>query len=267
MEAFCCRLYSVVIYPVVEFGNPRQVAGGSKMKWGWVLIPFLALASSCVSFAQENRPAPDPVQRAFIQAMRDGRFADAEKVLTDAIHDLEQSDPQNPRLSRYLKYLSQIVDRQGRRSDAIALIQRAYQIDRNAYGPSDLRNTNDLTLLASHAQIAGNNPEAERWLNEALAIVRSHQAELNSGSNIDLAASVLGSLSALYISEHRWVEAEPLLQEESKLCDHFEEPYRAGSARCGDLPERLAEVYRAEGRTVEAEQVPRESDTPATSMH
>jgi tetratricopeptide (TPR) repeat protein len=180
----------------------------------------------------------------------------------DAIHELEQSDPQDPRLSRYLKYLSQIVDRQGRRADTIALIQRAYQIDRNAYGPSDLRITNDLTLLASYAQASGNNPEAERWLNEALEIVRSHAAELNSGPNIDLAAAVLGGLSILYITEHRWVEAEPLLHEESKLCDHFEEPYRAGYAHCGDLPERLAKVYRAEGRTVEAEQVPRPLDLP-----
>jgi tetratricopeptide (TPR) repeat protein len=232
------------------------------MKWGQVLVPILALVSSCVCLAQDNRPAPDPIQRAFIQDMRAGRFADAEKLLTDAIHELEQSDPQNPRLAYYLKSLSGIMDRQGHRTDAIALIKRAYEIDRNAYGPSDLRNTNDLTLLASYAQAAGNNPEAERWLNEALEIVRSHEAELNSRSNIDLAASVLGGLSALYISEHRWVEAEPLLHEESKLCDYFEEPYRAGIARCGSLPQRLAEVYTGEGRTVDAEQVPRVADSP-----
>ena len=232
------------------------------MKWGQVLISLLALASSCICFAQDNRPAPDPIQRAFIQAMRAGRFTDAEKLLTDAIHELEQTDPQNPRLALYLKDLSGVMDRQGSRADAVALIKRAYDIDRNAYGPSDLRNTNDLTLLASYAQAAGNNPEAERWLNEALEIVRSHEAELNSGLNISLAASVLGSLSALYISEHRWAEAEALLHEESKLCEFFEEPYRAGYGRCGSLPERLAEVYTGEGRTVDAEQVPRDRNSP-----
>jgi tetratricopeptide (TPR) repeat protein len=232
------------------------------MKWGRVLVPLLALVSSCVCLAQDNPAATDATQRAVTQAIRAGRFTDAEKLLTDAIHELEQSDPQNPRLARYLKSLSQIVDRQGRRGDAIALIQRAYDIDRNAYGPSDLRNTNDLTLLASYAEVAGNNPEAERLLNEALEIVRSHEAELNSGFNISLAASVLGGLSDLYISEHRWVEAEPLLQEESKLCDFFEEPYRAGYGRCGSLHEQLAEVYKGEGRTVDAEQVPRDTDSP-----
>jgi len=232
------------------------------MKWGRVLVPLLALVLSCVCHAQDNPAAPDATQRAVTQAVRAGRFTDAEKLLTDAIHELEQSDPQNPRLARYLKSLSQIVDRQGRRADAIALIQRAYNIDRNAYGPSDLRNTNDLTLLASYAEVAGNNPEAERLLNEALEIVRSHEAELNSGFNISLAASVLGGLSDLYISEHRWVEAEPLLQEESKLCDFFEELYRAGYGRCGSLHEQLAEVYKGEGRTVDAEQVPRDADSP-----
>jgi tetratricopeptide (TPR) repeat protein len=232
------------------------------MKWGRVFVPLLALVSSCVCLAQDNPAAPDATQRAVTQAIRAGRFADAEKLLTDAIHELEQSDPQNPRLARYLKSLSQIVDRQGSHADAIALIQRAYDIDRNAYGASDLRNTNDLTLLASYAEVAGNNPEAERFLNEALEIVRSHEAELNSSMNISLAAAVYGGLSEIYIREHRWTEAEPLLQKESKLCDFFEEPYRPGYGRCGSLPERLKEVYNGEGRTVDAEQVPPEAYSP-----
>jgi tetratricopeptide (TPR) repeat protein len=232
------------------------------MKLGRVLVPLLALVSSCVCFAQDNRPAPDPTQRAVTQAMRDGRITDAEKLLTDAIHELEQSDPHNPRLARYLKSLSQVMFQQGRSADAIALIKRAYEIDRNAYGPSDLRNTNDLTLLASSAQVAGNNSEAERLLNEALEIVRTHTADLDSQMNASLAAAVLGGLTALYIDEHRWAEAEPLLREETKLCDYFEEPYRSGYARCGSLPERLAEVYIGEGRTVDAEKVPRDADSP-----
>ena len=74
--------------------------------------------------------------------------------------------------------------------------------------------------------------------------------------NVDLAAGVFGSLANLYITEKRWVDAERMMQEESKLCDLFEEPYRDGYALCGSLPGRLAEVYRAEGRTGGAEQVP-----------
>ncbi len=232
------------------------------MKWGQVLVPLLALVSSCVCLAQNSQPTPDLTQRAFTQAMRDGRLLDAEKILTDAIQELEQTDPQSLRLARYLTFLSVIMERQGRHADALALANRASEIKRIAYGPTDLRFTNDLVNQAAEASAAGDDRGAEQLLNQALEIVRSHQAELNSASNIALAAGVLGSLSALYIDEHRWVEAEPLLQEGTKLCDFFQEPFRAGYAGCGNLPERLAEVYTAEGRTVEAEQLPRTLDLP-----
>ena len=232
------------------------------MKWGRVLVPVLAYALSCVCLAQDNPPRPQQTQRAITQAMRDDRITDAEKLLTDAIHELEQSDPQSERLARYLGELSRIMERQGRHADALALADRASEIHRKAYGPTDLRYTNDLTNQALAAKFAGDNRAAEQLLNQALAIVRSHAAELNSGPNIGLAAMVLGSLTALYIDEHRWTEAEPLLQEETKLCAFFQEPFRAGYASCGNLPDRLAQVYTAEGRTVEAEQVPRTLDLP-----
>ena len=102
------------------------------MKWPRRFIPLLAIISPCACFAQTNRPARDPVQIAVTQAMRDGRQADAEKLLTDAIRELEQSDPKNPRLASYLKSLSQFADRRGSPSDAVALITRAYEIERNA---------------------------------------------------------------------------------------------------------------------------------------
>ncbi len=232
------------------------------MKLGRVLVPLLALVSSCVCLAQDNPPARDRTQRAITQAMRDGRFTDAEKLLTDAIHEIEQSDPQSLRLARYLEELSRIMERQARHADALALANRASEIKRNAYGPTDLRFTNDLANQAAAARIAGDDRGAEQLLNQALDIVRSHMADLNSPMNIGLAAGVLGSLTTLYIGEHRWAEAEPLLQEETKLCAFFQEPFRAGYASCGNLPDRLAEVYTAEGRTVDAEQVARTLDLP-----
>jgi hypothetical protein len=95
------------------------------MKWGRTFVPLLAYASSCFCFAQDSPPRPDLTQRAITQAMRDDRITDAEKLLTDAIHELEQSDPQSLRLARYLVELSRIMERQGRHADALALADRA----------------------------------------------------------------------------------------------------------------------------------------------
>lgn len=106
------------------------------MQWPRRFIPLLALISPCTCFAQTNRPARDPVQIAVTQAMRDGRLVDAEKLLTDAIRELEHTDPKNPRLANYLKSLSQFADGRGSPAEAIALITRAYEIERNVY---DLR--------------------------------------------------------------------------------------------------------------------------------
>jgi len=144
----------------------------------------------------------------------------------------------------------------------MALLQRAYEIDLNGYGPSDMRLTNDLTSIASYALIAGDKLTAEQRLNQALDIVRSNMSNLHSRLNVGLAAGVFGSLANFYINEKRWVDAERMMQEESKLCDLFEEPFRAGYALCGSLPDRLAQVYRAEGRTADAERVPPDTGGP-----
>ena len=141
-------------------------------------------------------------------------------------------------------------------------MERAFEIERNAYGPSDLRITHVLISEASSAQAAGDIGKAERLLNEALGVVRSNSAKLNSQSNIGMAAGVFGSLVTLYMDEHRWLEAEPMLQEETKLCGLIEEPYRTGYALCGRLPEVLAEVYNAEGRTVDTGQLPYTGNGP-----
>ena len=228
-----------------------------------VVLAFLAFGLSPACLAQNNSPARDPVLIAVTQAMREGRVADAEQLLTDAVRQLEQSDPQSPRLATYLKRLASFVWERGRRADALALMQRAYEIDRNAYGPTDLRLSDDLSSQAGDAQTAGDNQQAEHLFKQALEIVRLNRANLKSAGDVDLAAIVLDNLANFYMTEHRWFDAEPLLKQEAKLCEFFEEPYRAGYAGCGHIGERLAEIYRAEGRTVDAENVQPEPVVPA----
>jgi tetratricopeptide (TPR) repeat protein len=221
-----------------------------------VVLVFLTFGLSPACLAQNNPPARDPVQLEAAQAMREGRLTDAEKLLTDAIRELEQSDPQNPKLATYLKRLAGVVGSRGRRAEALALMQRAYEIDRNAYGPTGLQISDDLLRQGMDAQTAGDNQQAEHLYKQALEIVRMNRANLKTAGDVGLAAMVLDRLSYLYTTEHRWFDAEPLLKDEAKLREFFQEPYRAGYAGCGHIGERLAEIYRAEGRTVDAEHVP-----------
>jgi tetratricopeptide (TPR) repeat protein len=218
-------------------------------------MAVVLLFSSHAGRAQNGRPAPDPTKLAVIQAMREGRFVDAEKILTDAIHELEQNDPYSPRLADYLNHLSGLLDIKGHHAEAVALQERALKIHRFVFGSTNIETVPDLVNLAAAARQQGNNEEADRLLNQALDIARLNMTQIKSGRDVGIAAMAFGGLASLYIDEQRWVEAEPLLLEEAKLCDFFEVPYRAGYAMCGSLPQRLGQVYRAEGRAVEAEQV------------
>jgi hypothetical protein len=233
-----------------------------QMKCGWLFVLFVLLLFQA-SFGQNNLPAPARTQMAITQAMRDGRVEDAEKLLTDAIRELEQTDPQSVQLANFLNQLSGFVERRGRHAEAMALAERASEIERNAYGPSDLRRTIALRRDAGRAGAAGRNHEAELLLNQALEIVRVNETNLKSSMNIDLAAGVYGSFAGFYISEHRWIDAENMIQEEAKLCKFFPEPFRAGYADCGSLNQSLAQVYRAEGRTAEADQLTQDNLVPA----
>jgi tetratricopeptide (TPR) repeat protein len=224
------------------------------MKWGPLLVPVLALGVCGPCFAQNGRPTVDPTQRAITEARNAGRFMDAEKLLTDAIHELEQSDPQSPHLAQFLKELAGLLQRRGRDAEALAAMNRAYEIDRTAFGPDDLRVANDLAIQASNAQAAGNTQDAEKQLDEALTIVRSHAAKLRWNEGAGLAAGVVGAAVSVYIAEKRWVSAELLMPEETKLCGMLPEEFHDGFGLCGRLPETLAEIYRGEGRTAGVEE-------------
>ena len=232
------------------------------MKWGQLLVPFLAVGISGTCLAQGDRPAVDRTQRAVTEARNAGRFMDAEKLLTDAIHELEQSDPRSPRLAQYLKELAPLLHRRGRDVEAAAAMDRAYEIDRNAFGPNDLRIANDLVNMAWSAHTAGNDQEAERLFNQALEIVHSNAANLRWNAGAGLAAGVIGAVVSFYIAERRWVSAELLMPEETKLCDMLPEEFRTGFGLCGRIPETLEEIYRGEGRAVAVEERPRSTILP-----
>jgi len=130
------------------------------MTAGRYLLPLLALASGAVCFAQNDRADPNSLQRAITKARNDGRLVDAENMLRDGIRELEKDNPQNPQIATYLKELAPLAVRtEGERAYG-PLMERAYEIDRAAFGGSDLRVANDLGLLAAYSIRAGNLQDA-----------------------------------------------------------------------------------------------------------
>jgi tetratricopeptide (TPR) repeat protein len=230
------------------------------MKCGRTLVLLLALRFCGVCVAQENRPGPDPVVRATAQALRAGRVTDAEKILTDAIHEQEQSDPQSPRLADYLERLARVAQQLGRNSESDALMERAYEINRKAYGPTDLRITHDLISQAMSADAAGDTEKAERFFKQALEAVRANAALVNSHPG--MGEGVVGPVVSFYVKERRWIEADALLPELTRLCGLIEEPYRTGFDPCGRLSELATKIHNAEGNTADLSRLPYEGDYP-----
>ncbi len=221
------------------------------MKKRCFIVTVIALLSAAVCFAQNDRPGPDPVQRAVTQARNAGRLEDAEKLLRDAIQDLQERDPKSPRLSSYLKQLSSLAGRRGDKAEAAALLQQAYELDVSAFGARDLRTTVDIGNMAWGAHGAGDDQRAEQLFNQALEIVHSNEPNLRTVNDAGLAAGLVGTVLSYYTVEKRWVEAEGLMPEETKLCEMIPAEFRGGYGNCGNLPGLLAEIYRGEGRAVE----------------
>jgi tetratricopeptide (TPR) repeat protein len=233
------------------------------MKWGRRVVPILLLVSAGASFGQDQRPAPDPVQRAVTTARNEGRLTDAEKLLRDGISDLERNDPQSPRLPQYLRELAAILSRDGRNSEALSTLEQAYEIDRNAFAPNDLRLTVDITNLAWTAQRMGDAAKAEQLFNQALEITRAHEGDLQTFQDVASAAGVFSTVISHYINEKRWVDAELLMPEEEKLCGLI--PLQNSTGYGCNVSGMYQQIYRGEGRTADAEradQSGRDNDLP-----
>jgi len=222
---------------------------------GSVALAIVILVGAVSSRAQNTQAGPNPVLVAYNKAMRESRYEDAEKILNDVIPNLEQTQPNSVELADSLSRLSAVKEKMGNHREAEAVRTRAAEIYRIASGPDGIEAAGVLVDQARLARQRGDNQEAERLLLQAVGNARLNIGKLKSGREVDLAAGVFGALASFYIDQSRWVDAEPPLLEEKKLCDLFEVPYRGGSAMCGSLPDRMAKVYSAEGRQVDAERV------------
>ena len=217
-----------------------------------VLIFMLPLILwPCVARPQENSLARDPVFRSARKAQQEGRIADAEKILNDRIHAIEQTQPNSPELIPYLNLLASIEFMKQQTSDGHAIYERVLEIDRSAFGPSDSRSVRDLINAASTLG-PGKNEEEEQLLKQALDLALQSPKPAPA-----MVAEALAHLAQLYRMEQRWYDAEPLAAQGLKICASVS----LLPGPCESLQRTLAEVYRGEGRMVDAGQV------DATNMH
>ena len=220
-----------------------------------VLLLALCIVSPCDGNAQAPRPAPDKTLVEVSKAQNEGRFSDAEKILRDAIAETQEKDPNSPRLGDYLRRLAIIVGLRGESSEVAGLTERALEADRNALGPTDIRLANDLISSASIALNQGRNRDAEQLYAQAREIASSHLAHLETARDIDGIGAAFNALASFYIKEHRTGEAEQMLQQMKQVCDQLP-PHHGVSLVCDLVPAQLAQLYRSEGRTAEADQQP-----------
>ena len=209
-----------------------------------LLFVFPMILLPCVAWPQENSLAKDPVFRSARKAQQEGRLAEAEKILNDRIHEVEQTEPNSPELVPYLNLLAMIASIKRRSSDAHAIYQRMLEIDRSAFGPGDSRSLRDLVTLASTLG-SGKDDEKEQLLKQALDL-----ALQNPKIGPDTMAGILSNLADFYQTEQRWYEAEPLAEQGMKICASMQIP-----GTCESLLGTLADVYLSEGRSVDAGQV------------
>lgn len=127
------------------------------------IFPFSALLP-------QLPPPADPIRIAVVKAEREGRWADAQKLLEDEIHKLELGEANNPTLADYLRSLSFVLSQKRDNAAATEAAQQALEIDKNAFGPTDIHILRDLLPIASFYRNRGDQDKAERALLQAVDI-------------------------------------------------------------------------------------------------
>jgi tetratricopeptide (TPR) repeat protein len=224
------------------------------------LLVFLLCISPTIAVLAQNRPSgPDATPQAVAKAIREGRLVDAEKILQDAIRVAGPTE--SPQLSNYLRALGVLYDGKGRPADALAIYQRALEIDQKTIGATGDATLLDLAFIASDYRVQGKMQEAEQLLKQTIELARQNP---DSGQlRMVRMAGLLENLASLYSSDHRLTEAEALLEEAMRLCESLSSA--SAPPPCGSsIRSSLAEIYRQERRPAAADQnLPANPNMPA----
>ena len=169
---------------------------------GTLALSVLALAVQ-TALAQDTRW--ENATTAGMKAYQEGRYAEAEQLLTAALKEAEKFGKQDPRLATILNSLALLYSKQGKYTEAEPLYQRALAIYENALGPEHPAVALSLNNLAALYQTRGKYAQAEPLYRRALSILTK-----SLGPDHPSVATMLGNYADLLRKMDRDSEAEKM---------------------------------------------------------
>src|SRR3989441_948410 len=139
------------------------------------------------------------------KARQEGRYSEAERLFIDAIKELEEFGPGDPRLPASLSSLAELYRARCKYAKAEALYKRALKIREKTLGPDHPEVATSLNNLAVLYHDERKNAEAEPLDKRALAIW-----EKTLGPDHPQVATSLNNFAVVYHDEGKYAEAEPL---------------------------------------------------------
>lgn len=151
-------------------------------------------------------PAP-PVDTNGIDALLEGRFGDAEKMLSAELQRAERLESESIAHARALSDLADLYRAQARYEEAEPLFRRAIALLERSGEPARSTLARPLNSLALVYRAQGLYERAEPLCQQALTIL-----EALHGPEHPSTAAALGNLLTVYLAQGRYGEAGPLFR-------------------------------------------------------
>ena len=212
------------------------------------LFGLLLVVWSVTVWSVSGASAQETLRRSYndggYKALKEGKYAEAEKLFRTAIQEAESAQVQDSTLANSLNGLALTFYRQGKYPEAEPLFKRALQLNGRFSGADSANVAVVLNNLAGLYESQAKYAEAEPLYKRALAI---HEQKL--GAEHPSVATTLNNLRSLYRTQQKFDEAVVLqrrvieIREKKLAADHPDLAYARWA---------LAALLEIQGQTDEA---------------
>lgn len=220
----------------------------------WMLLVIVAvLALPAFTFGQDT--LWNTWRQGGLQALHEGRLADAERLLTAALEQAEKYGVEDLRVADAANDLAVVYANSGKPLEAELLFRRALAIGEKGLGPDHPGVGATVQNLGILYATQERYREAEPLLKRALAI----NLKEYGGKHVRTALS-LKTLSSFYAIQGQMGEAERLIQKSLAILE--ESRVRQGDPQLVSTLEVLAAILRNTNREREAQEIEVRLKTP-----